>query len=486
MASVAAGGKSGKTRIIFSILLLLAGIFFCIPFSSGLFLNSITFFSGKELNKEFWGFGLQHFGTELIVLALVFGLSSFLQVKSALIISTASTVLLFFIFLSRFSVNIPITDDYFTILDFSNNYFSSDSVQEKLSLFVSFYDESRRITLRSLTIGMHFFSEEVNIKWLILIANCCLPLMLFLFHRSVSAEKNRWGILLIIALLLFQFASYDSVVFANDGIQYQFLILFMMGSLFMAQKKSLFSQIIALILGVFSVFSYGNGLLVFPLVMLFFIIEKRWKLLFLWLAASCVVSVLYLWGFPSSGAALHIFPLKDYFIYSCCFLGSGFQFMYQLYIPFFAGLLVWILFAFLTIKKYYKKNFFIYGLMLFVLISSLAAAQFRLSFGLAESISNRYGLFSLLVFSASIIALFQVCSETKQKILLPVSLSMSVSYHLLSGIFFFPEVPVRKQKLEKFINEIKSNNPFTPVPPVIPEGADQIVKESMKKDIYFP
>ena len=125
-------------------------------------------------------------------------------------------------------------------------------------------------------------------------------------------------------------------------------------------------------------------------------------------------------------------------------------------------------------------------MILFVLLSSLIAAHFRLGMGLKESISNRYGIFSVIVLSASIIALFDMMNEENQRKFTPVIITLCVSYHLLSGVFFFPEVPVRKQKLDKFISDLKNNKPFQALPPVIPSCADSIVVKSIENGNYSP
>jgi hypothetical protein len=63
---------------------------------------------------------------------------------------------------------------------------------------------------------------------------------------------------------------------------------------------------------------------------------------------------------------------------------------------------------------------------------------------------------------------------------------LCIVYHLLSGIFFFPEVPIRKQKLESFITDIRNNAPFKEVDPFISKRAESAVKTAIKNEIYFP
>jgi hypothetical protein len=292
-------------------------------------------------------------------------------------------------------------------------------------------------------------------------------------------------ITLIIALVLFQFGFYNAVVWATVALEYQLTILFSMLALFLIAKKSIAAQVAGIWSTLLAAFSFGNGLLIFPLAMLYFIIEKKWKHFFAWLILGGAILLFHLLDFPVWKYDMPFHSPLNYFLYSCCLLGSVFQFTYLLYLPFIAGLFVWILLAVITIKKYYRKNFFIYASILFVVLSSLAAAHFRLNLGIEESISNRHGIFSVLVLSASLIAFFEISGEEKQKKYIPLFLYTGIIFHLLTGVFFFPEVPIRNQKLETFISDFKNNKPYQPVEMMVPQ-ADSILKEAIAKEIYFP
>jgi len=476
-----------KGNQIIAIIIFLFGITFSISLIDSQIIQWISYVSGIKINEEFRVFGLQHLGIELIVLSGLVFLSTFIHDRNKLFLLALIVIIaLFFSFLLKYAVNIPITDDYKTILHFSNHYFFTNDVSEKISLLTAFHGECRLVTTRIIIIILYFITGVVNIKSLIILANCCLPAILFLFYKSISLEKFRMGITLMIAVLFFQFGYYDAIVWATDALHYQFTILFLMLSLYLLKTNSGTSHVISILAALFAGLTFGNGLLVFPLAILFFVIKKNWKFVFIWTALGVAFILLYFQNFSLIHHDISAHSLIDYLIYSCCFIGGSFQFMYKLHAPFLIGLLIWILFIILTIKKYYKKNYFIYSLILFVILSSLIAAQFRLSMGLAESISNRYGIFSILGICASLIALMEITHEKKRKTFLSLSISLCIVYHLVCGIFFFPEVPLRKQKLKAFISDIKSNAPFKLIQPIIPEGSDNIVKEAIKKDIYFP
>lgn len=474
-------------RLLLLSVILLTGVLLTIPAFNYNVINAAGAFTGTTLNAAFWSSGLQHMGIELIAgsgtLLILFLINSKASIFYA---SIAVTIALFFIFLFQYAVNIPITDDYITILTFSNNYFSTYDPFQKLSLLFSFHGECRLVMTRVAIIIMHFITGEVNIKVLVIISNICLPLILFLLNKQIKNEALLLPLLLIIALLLFQYGYYDAIVWATDAFHYQLTILLVLLALHLLEKNSAMSKASCAVCSVLAMLTFGNGLLIFPITLLYFVILKNYKMFFAWLLLTMLACALYLSNFGHLNQQSAHFSLADYFIYSCCFIGGAFQFAYSLYLPFACGLVVWILFAVLTITGYYKKSFFHYAILLFTILSSLLAAHFRSGNGYAGAISNRYGIFSVLSVSASLIAFFEIINEKQQPRLIPFSIAVVLIYHLMSGLFFFPEVPVRKQKLEAFINGIKHNKPFKPVLPVIPEGADDIVKEAMKKKIYFP
>jgi hypothetical protein len=476
-----------KTKLFFAIFFCISGALFSFPFIDKSIMDSVSSFLGITLNNEFWSLGLHHFGVELLLLSSILLLSIFIKDKNKLmLIALAAIIGSFYIFLFQNAVNIPITDDYITILQFSNQYFFTDSISEKFSLFTSFHAECRLITTRIIIIMLHFITGVVNIKHLILLANCCLPVMLLFFYKVLSHVSIRLELTLMFALLLFQFGYYDSIVWATDALHYQFTIVFVMLSLYLLNKNSLVSHITSIVTGVFAALTFGNGLLIFPIAILFFIIQQNWKFVFIWTSIFAVFSLLYFQHFTSGIHGNVLFSVMDYFIYSCCFLGSAFQFMYQLQLPFFVGLLIWILFILLTIKHYYRKNYFVYGLLLCIIFSSIITAYFRLGMGLNESVSSRYGIYSVLAIVASLNALAEIIEFKKQAVFLYAGVVLCVLYHLLSGIFFFPEVPIRKQKLESFITDIRNNAPFKEVDPIISKQAESAVKTAIQKGIYFP
>ena len=66
------------------------------------------------------------------------------------------------------------------------------------------------------------------------------------------------------------------------------------------------------------------------------------------------------------------------------------------------------------------------------------------------------------------------------------AITLAITYQLLSSIFFFPEVIVRKEKLLSFITAIENKMEFHSSGYVIPPGADSVVKIAMEKKIYHP
>ncbi len=478
-----------KLRLFFIFSLFLSGIFFSIFFINQHFLSFLISSFHLNLNLEFWGLGLQHLGIELTVLSSLFYLYFILENPKKYILFSVSASVLFFVFLFLNSANIPIMDD-FSMLDFINHYSTSETWSEKFSLITSFYSgfETRPVVIRLIYILFFKITNEINIKTIVLVCNVSLLLILILLALSFWQNKLKWKIIFLVSIFLLQFAFYDSIVYSTPAIDYQFAVLFFMITLFIIQKKTWHFQLGAFACSLLSAGSLGNGIFVFPIVLLYLFIEKKWTWFSIWFIGFGLFSAFYFRGFAINKLSTGFFPFSfaEYFKYSCCFLGSSFQFFYYLQVPFAIGLLLWILFLTLTLKKYYKTNFLVYGLILFLLLSSAANAVFRLNAGIETAITNRYAFFSVVAVAASLTAIYEITGEKTQRFIIPALFSIGIVYHLASGLFFFPEVPLRKQRLEKFISEIKNSKPVSPFFPIIPSNGEAIVRESIKNKIYFP
>ena len=171
-------------------------------------------------------------------------------------------------------------------------------------------------------------------------------------------------------------------------------------------------------------------------------------------------------------------------LFSVLFLGGSVQFLYQMYLPALLGILIYIFFFKMIITRYHQKNPMVFMVLSYVILSGMMAGWVRGSTSLSIALSMRYGIFSIVGMICCLIYIFENQEVTTFKTKLLVTFCLLI--HFASSFFFFPEVIVRKEKLETFICTIKENKTVIPQPPAITPDAESITKEAIEKGIYKP
>lgn len=479
-------------KISFQKFLFLLSIFSLL--SGSLLLNSkvslwliglISRLLNEQLVPSFWQIGFERTGMELILLTILLISSLFFYQqypKKFLIYSSFSIIGFYLCYVFYNSVNIPIHDDYWQLLSFLNNYCISGNIYSVLDQEA----ETRFILVRSL--GILFFELGIfNFNYFILLINLCLIGICIILYKSIKHILfQKEFFFLILVVLLFQFQFYDATVNTAGGITHSCSLFFSFISFYFLNKNSTTGFIAALLFGVITVFNIPTGFLVFLVGSIILFLQKRFSKIIIWTIATIVTSVLYFKGYslPEDYSMTDIFSIKifNYVIFSCVFLGSSFQYMYQTVAPIIVGIIIWVYFLILTVKKYYRKNTMVYVVLLYILLVSLVPPILRSGFGIKDAISVRYGIYSIIALCCCIIAFWENFNTHESKNIHWIII-FSIIYHLSTNIFYYPEVIIRKEKLIAFVSAIKAGKSYK-LPPHTPDNAEIIIKESIQKNIY--
>ena len=471
-------------KIYFSIsglVLLCVGLLAGFQQSNMVFINIIKAVSNLNPDPEFWGYGLQYVSAELIILGLLLimrAAGAGLKTSAITGLTLLSAVFAFRLFAN--AINVPVMDDFRSILIFIDEFQSAESLTEQIHVFTAHHTESRFITLRMIVLTLFQFTGEVNFQHIIMLANLCLPLMAWLMIKN--GDRSLWQAAFILLMLL-HFAWYDSMIWATNAVAYQVTSLAALSTFYLAFSENKKHQLFSILTALISVCTFGNGLLVLPVVVLGFLIKKDFRRAAAWTGFTVAVAYLYISnGVPGNGLP----DIQNLIVFILSFTGSAFQFLYSTAVTAIAGLLIWMVAIYLTVKKYYLKNFPVWALLLFVLLSAVIAGIYRSQNGPHEAVSSRYAYFSILAIIACVTALHEIKDAHFREKLKQYSITGAVAYHLLCGIFFYPEAAVRNAKLQQYITDLKNEKPVQSIEPVIQFNADEIIKESVKKGYYKP
>ena len=463
-------------------LLLSIGVALFIPTFKGEFLHALEYVLHRPLDLSFWSLGIGYIGAYCCALAILLSARYFgLSKRNYSLFSVLILMMLFLYFFFKNIANVPITDDAVNFLQFAMDYKSASGVMAKTDLFFGRFGMYRFVTLHCFAWASYMLLGYVHFKYMLGSVILLLPVSFFIFSKHI--KDNGSALVISIAALLFQFSFYDTLVWATGAVNGLCSLFFLMLALHSLTKNGLKWQLLSIVSAVLCVLTVPMGIFVFIAFVFYHILNKNW-----WSMVFCFITLLLVFVFLSQGT-LVLMPtvshgIVEYVAFCCIFLGSAFQFFYGLYLPGILGFVMLVFWLYLIFKGYHRRNFFVFGLAFFVLASSVMASFYRLDRGMQTAISNRYAFFSILLVCASLVALLDVVPERLRQRTGRMVLAGSLFYALLSGLLFYPEVPIRKQKLEQYRFDIQAGNPFQPLKPIITANTHAKVLRALDAGVW--
>ncbi len=235
------------------------------------------------LQLDFWKYSFLVVGAEGLLLAFIWLIPQ-LKNSQKWMGAAIGCVAFFFSIVFLFAYNLPITDDYFALVEWLLKFKQDTNILRGLTVP---YNESRIVFTRAVCLLDFYFFKELNFIHLILFAATGLVFIAYLFIKEV--KENRLMAVAIV-FLLFQFQYYDAVFWATSALQNIWSLLFGMLciKLLLSDKKSDFIFLTATL--IITVFTYGNGFSLIPVVLLYQLMQKN---LFKAVVLGCVSILIF-------------------------------------------------------------------------------------------------------------------------------------------------------------------------------------------------
>jgi hypothetical protein len=347
-----------------------------------------------------------------------------------------------------FTANFPIDDD-FALLALLNRHV--DGYPVGLEQLLASHNEHRIALTRIVFLSTYELFGFVNFRFLAVVGNLCIFGLFLLCCLRLPGKVGFGSIGLVIAAMLFQYGSAESMFWATAAISNYLVLLFVVWGMVVLQKPGLQNLGLAILLAVLAVVTQGNGLLL-PFIMAFYLLlERRYVSCITLCVAAVGVAIAYLspLNLHSSGDSLGkwfgMLPAK--LLFALSFLGnafgiggsnfpliSGLSIMVTVSI----GLLIVGLTAYaLCFHRKQNVNLLV-SLNMFFILTALMVAESRVHYGLAQSLVSRYHINSAVLIVSSIL----LCRE-----LFPThwfwermeqsfwTIALSLAYVLGTGVF---------------------------------------------------
>jgi len=483
--------QSKQFLLLLSFLLLSFGFFLWSDnhcFSIVRFLNRTL---SIHLTESFWGSGFSYISTLLIyfgIVTVVFFLyrSGKISRKQFGVISIVLFVIHYFFYLVKNSYNYPVYDDHGAILEFLNHYTRANSLQEKVKLLLAPFWESRITVPRIFILITWKIFHEINFQYLVWFdAVLLLSFHFLLMKKLLQGQPDCLFYILGLTFLALQFQAYNSIFCDLSGLCYNGVLLFALLSFYFLKSGK---KIAPIILAIAATLTFGNGLWIFPLSILYLWNQKRRKEIFLWLIVLVIIIVANIYSRTSfdvyNGVSFHFI---NFILFIPGVLGSAFQFLYTMHIPVAMGCFVITVFVISLLKKWYVSSPVIFMMLAFLVISAVSAAPFRSGIipNGEYALQVRYGIFSVYSIILALAILIENTSLRQGKRYFMI-LFFGFGYNLLTGLFFYPEVVVRTKRVQILLEETQHGK-YIPVYSIYKEKEyEELISESVAKGIYKP
>jgi hypothetical protein len=478
---------------------------YILALSLGLFIVGIILFNGtvdyaivgfinqlfsSHLNIEFRAFGLGYCATLLVSLSVI-SLLWFFRISGGVKKNQFYSLSIFFLILHYCwyvvtnAVNYPIYDDQGAVLEFFSQYTSQSTWRGKIEATLLPYNEAWMFIPKFILLSFWKIFGEIDFSS-VMIFNAAFLGLAFLSLARNTQEANRRQ-LLIAAFLLFQLQYFNTIFIGISGLCYYWVIAFAGGSVYFLTQQTSRAKYFSLLFAVAASMTFGNGLLLFPIAIIYLLFNKQWIQAMAWFCTLAVLLYLLSGTFTKIQFAGEFTMNPSYWIlFIPALLGSSFQFFYTTHIPVLVGCGVIFICVFGLIKKWHKTSPVIFLMLVFMILSAASAAPFRSAIrpGGYYGLEVRYGFFSIaaVIFALSLLISNIDFFKAKWKTLLVAA----VIYNMLTGIFFYPEVPVRTLDLKRLTTTAREKEFHLNYSAYRKAPFDELMTAAIDRGVYKP
>lgn len=332
--------------------------------------------------------------------------------------------IIYFAIVAWYAQNIPINDDFNSILD------SVLRIKETSTGYFAQHNEHRIVILRAIATGYYSLFGEINFYWLTLIGNLFIVGIGWIFYKAASLKDARF--LLLIYAVLFSYGYFESMIWATAAISNYGVIFFSLLMLYLLNNQKM---LLAAVFSFLAVYSQGNGIiaLLAGLVLLLLAREYRWAIL--WLLWTAVLAYFYFSDYINPPHHPNILEdLRHPARLAIHFAATAGSFIPIPKVAVLLGTALIVLFLFIAIKL--AKNRFIFSAFLFVWATLAALSLTRSGFGYAQGASPRYAINSAVLIVLLMLGYAEVYRD-KIKVFIAASIPYTAAVLLLIATNIF-------------------------------------------------
>lgn len=332
--------------------------------------------------------------------------------------------------------------------------FENASLAEKWKLLTSLFPEHRLVFSRSVILTLHKLFGTVNLVWPMIIANSCWALCALVFYRAFGVLRVSFWYFVPVMWLWFNIQSFENIFWGVSSLCNFGVILFVLCAIYFAVYQP-GKLALTLLFAAIATFTYGNGLMVFPVIGLIYLLGGYRTQFVITVGVALVIAIIYFIDFTPITQSLDLSnprQVREGFFGFFGFIGSWITLTvyttphWRLYLAVGTGMLMAVSLLFLFRKQYVqlwnsawlKKPYanqtalFALAIALFTGITALALTYKRIPTDTFEGMfKGRYRMYSTLWCIALYFGFLSVSKDEVRKAFIPLILLAAIAINLV-------------------------------------------------------
>jgi hypothetical protein len=329
-----------------------------------------------------------------------------LMKKISNLVAIATPILCFYAILAHHLINLPLGDDYDTVLPFMTRIATMDWLHRLGYLFQFQHNEYKLIFENAVFAAQYAAIGRPNFVILCLAGNL-LVLVLFLgiwrcLMPNIDLDQKLMTAVPI-AFVLFELRYAETLNWSMAALQNISVLVF---SLFCIACLTRSRDWSACLLFALSIACSGNGFILLPIGVWLMASRRAWAQLAAWIAVFATMAAVYFVHYvpysPNNSPVTlmrmiqHLNP-----IYTLSYMGSliGLQWVISASV----GAALLFVFVLMIRKRYDRVNATVFYFAIFLIVTAVAVGGIRSDLGLYQSFTGRYRIYSVLLMVCSYI-----------------------------------------------------------------------------------
>lgn len=306
--------------------------------------------------------------------------------------------------------NIPMWDEFETVLQFLVHYHAADSWAGLWQPFFAMSNEHCMVTSRVIVVLLYELTGQVNFIHLAIIGDLFIVGVVAIFAFQQPTWRERLVALALASLLLFNLQHHENLFSSYASIDHFLVVLLTTATLVLVLHGGLGALGLAGLFAAMAVFTLAQGLAVLVSAALLLAVQSRWRQLGGWLLFSGALAAAFGWKLSGTSMALASAStfegVKKTANYALTLLG-GVPAIGHADLAWLLGCVLLATMAWLCWKRRWRQEPFLMALAVTALLSAALIAYGRARATDVSPLSSRYMVQSAVAWSAVVMLMLK-------------------------------------------------------------------------------